>query len=57
MRESGRLLYLVRPSGSPPPATEEETRLVLTGKPGDADAPDLEAVVEAILEHERVVVW
>ena len=57
MSESAHLLYLVRPSGSPPPATEEETRLVLTGKPGDADAPEPGAVVEAILGHERVVVW
>jgi hypothetical protein len=58
MNETDGFLMLVRPTGFPPPGPGEgEVRLVLSGTPGEDDAPDLEAVVDAILAHARVVVW
>jgi len=58
MNEAEPRLVLIRPTGTPPPdGGDEEVRLVLSGAPGEAGAPEVDAVVDAILAYERVVVW
>ena len=57
-QETDRRRVLLLRTGAPPPdGGDDEVRLLLSGSPGDAEAPDLDAVVDAILAHKPVVVW